>query len=37
MEVGADGLFQPAPCQNCPQAIFEYGWRLHVSCWPGNC
>ncbi len=37
MEVGADGSFQPAPGPHGPQAIFEYGWRLHVCCWPCNC
>ncbi len=36
MEVGADGSFQPAPGPHGPQANFEYGWRLHVGCWPGN-
>ena len=35
--VGADGSEQPAPGPHGPQAIFEYGWRLHVGCWPGNC
>jgi len=34
---GADGSFQPASGPHGPQAIFEYGWRLHVGCWPGNC
>jgi hypothetical protein len=35
--VGADGSFQPAPGPHGPQAVFKYGWRLHVGCWPGNC
>ncbi len=35
--VGADGSFQPAVGPHGPQAVFEYGWRLHVACWPGNC
>jgi hypothetical protein len=35
--VGEDGSVQPAHGQHAPQAIFEYGWRLHVCCWPGNC
>ena len=35
--VGADGSEQPAPGPHGPQAIFEYGWRLHVGCWPGDC
>ena len=35
--VGADGSSQPAPGPHGPQAVFEYGWRLHVGCWPGNC
>jgi hypothetical protein len=35
--VCADGSFQPAPGPHGPQAVFEYGWRLHVGCWPCNC
>ncbi len=35
--VGADGSTQPAHGPHGPQAIFEYGWRLHVGCWPGDC
>ena len=35
--VGADGSDQPAPGPHGPQAIFDYGWRLHVGCWPGDC
>jgi hypothetical protein len=35
--VGEDGLVQPAHGPHGPQAIFEYCWRLHVCCWPGNC
>jgi hypothetical protein len=34
---GPDGSEQPAPGPHGPQAIFEYGWRLHVGCWPGDC
>ena len=34
---GADGSTQPAPGPHGPQAIFEFGWRLHVGCWPGSC
>jgi hypothetical protein len=32
--VGEDGSVQPA---HGPQAIFEYGWRLHVGCQLGDC
>ena len=35
--VGADGSFQPAPGPHGPQVRFEFGWRLHVGCWPGDC
>ena len=35
--VGADGSIQPAPGPHGPQAIFVFGWRLHVGCYPGNC
>ncbi len=35
--VGDDGSVQPAHGPHGPQAIFEWGWRLHVGCWPGNC
>ena len=37
MVVGEDGSDQPAHGPHGPQAIFEWGWRLHVGCWPGNC
>jgi hypothetical protein len=35
--VGADGSVQPAPGPHGPQAIFVFGWRLHVGCYPGTC
>ena len=35
--VGADGSIQPAYGPHGPQGIFEWGWRLHVGCWPGDC
>jgi hypothetical protein len=35
--IGTDGSEQPTHGPHGPQAIFEYGWRLHVGCWPGNC
>ena len=35
--VGKDGSIQPAYGQHGPQGIFEWGWRLHVGCWPGDC
>ena len=35
--IGPDGSVQPAVGPHGPQAIFEYGWRLHVGCWPGDC
>ena len=35
--IGTDGSEQPTHGPHGPQAIFEYGWRLHVGCWPGDC
>ncbi len=35
--VGEDGSVQPAHGPHGPQAIFEYCWRLHVGCRPGDC
>ena len=36
-ELCADGVYRLAPGPHGVQHRFEFGWRLHVGCWPGNC